>query len=74
MHANLPQVIINTLLNENTRLKEMLVAQFDETKEQAAMDKKQFIDELMLFKDKIKYLEGKALKLHEGPTEPMVKK
>jgi hypothetical protein len=64
MHANMPQVIINTLLNKNTRLKEMLVAQFDETNELATMDKKQFIDE-------IKYLEGKALKLHEGPTEPM---
>jgi hypothetical protein len=70
VYANLPQVIINTLLTENTRLKEMLVAQLDETEEQAAMDKKQFLNELMLLKDKIIYLEDKALKLHEGPPEP----
>ena len=70
MYASSQQVIITTLLNENTHLKEMLTAKLDETEEQATVDKKQSLNELELLKDKIRDLEDKALKLHEGHTEP----
>jgi hypothetical protein len=70
VYTSLPQVTTTTLLNENIHLKEMLVAQLDLIQEQTAMDKKQFLNELSLLKDRIKWLEDKALKLHDGPTEP----
>jgi hypothetical protein len=70
VHTNLPQVTTTALLNEDIHLKEMLGAQLDLIQEQTAMDKRQFLNELLLLKDRIKWLEDKALKLHDGPKEP----
>jgi hypothetical protein len=54
--ASLPRVDITTLLDENVHLKEMLVAQLDLIKQQAAMDKKQFLEEIFILKSRIKSL------------------
>ena len=70
VYANMPRVNTTTLLGEDVHLKEMLVAQLDLIQQQAAMDKKQFLDELLLLKDRIKWLEDKVLEQHDGPTEP----
>jgi hypothetical protein len=48
-----------------TTLKEMLVAQLDLLKQQAAMDKKQIRGEFVELKNRIKWLEQQI-----GPTEP----
>jgi hypothetical protein len=46
--ASLTHVNITTLLDGNAHVTEMLVAQLDLTQQQAAMDKKQFVEEIFL--------------------------
>ena len=70
VYANMPRVHTTTLLDEDVHLKEMLVAQLDLIQQQAAMDKEQIREELFGLKNRIKWLEDRALEQQVGPTEP----
>jgi hypothetical protein len=69
VYANMPRVDTTTLLDEDVHLKEMLVAQPDLILQQATMDKKQIREELSELKNRIKWLEDRALEQQVGPTE-----
>jgi hypothetical protein len=60
-YANMPRVNTSTLLNKDVHLKEMLVAQLALIQRQAARDKKQIREELFGLKNRIKWLENRAL-------------
>jgi hypothetical protein len=71
VYANMPRGSTTTLLNEDVHLKEMLVAELDLLQQQAAMDKKQIREELRELRNRIKWLEDRAMEQQVGPTEPV---
>jgi hypothetical protein len=70
MCASVPCVNTTTLLDEDVHLKEMMVAQLDLLQQQAAMDRKDTQEELFELKNRIKWLEDRALGQQVGPREP----
>jgi hypothetical protein len=71
VYANMPRGSTTTLWDEDVHLKEMLVTQLDLLQQQAAMDKKQIREELFEMKNRIKWLEDRAMEQQVGPTEPV---
>jgi hypothetical protein len=69
VYANMPRVDTTTLLDKDVHLKEMPVAQLDLILQQAAMDKNQSSQELTELKNRIMWLEDRALEQQVGPTE-----
>ena len=57
----LPRVHTTTLLDKDVHQKEMMVAQLNLLQQQAAMDKKQIREELFDLKNRIKWLEDRAM-------------
>jgi hypothetical protein len=65
------RVHTTTLLDEDVHLKEMLVAQLDLLQQQAAMDMKQIWEELFELKNRIKWLENRAMERQVEPPETL---
>jgi hypothetical protein len=64
-----PCVHTTTLLDKDVHLKEMMVAQLNLLQQQAAMDKNQIREELSDLRNRIKWLEDRAMERQVEPTE-----
>ena len=70
MTTSLPHMNITTLLDEDAHLMEMKVSQLGLIQQQTAgWDKKQFLEEILILKSRIKRLEDRTLEQHDGPTD-----
>jgi hypothetical protein len=69
VYTSTPHGSTNALWNKDDHLKEMLVTQMDLLQQQAIMDKRQIREEIFNMKNRIKWLEDRAMKQQVGPTE-----
>ena len=69
MYASTPRGSTNAPWNKDDNLREMLVTQMDLLQQQAVMDKRQVWEVIFKMKNRIKWLEDRAMKRQVGPTE-----
>jgi hypothetical protein len=68
MYASLSRMDPTDLMSETVHLKEMLVTQLDLIQQQVNMSERQFLEEFLVLKNRIKRLEDMALKQQKVPT------